>query len=260
MGNVLPDATPSYITVQINGLMYRYTMSKDPNEEVKVYVRNEDPINGGYVFEEVDDWSNVPGGNIQKYFRLPYTDSARWGDGEISIEGNGEVSDAIVTYNYKMDIDDMLMKCGTTPLADPECPGYADALANYLKNLETNPDIDDPFYNEWVQAQLDQEADIEEEEAEIEEEKEDEEDLEKEMGGENSIDTMVDAGKQADMLAALAQVPKIEAYYTVQIPGGEYSDTLVLQDAEISDNTRALRNLASDKKHRTMVRSQYDRE
>ena len=260
MENVIPDATPPYVTVQINGLTYRYTMTKDPNEDVKVYVRNEDPINGGYVFEEVDDWSQLPGGNIRKYFRFPYIDSTKWGDGSIDVEGNGTVSNAIVTYNFKMDVDDILIKCETTPLADPTCPGYANALADYLKNLKTEPDINDPFYNEWVQAQLNQEVTLEEEEPETEEESEEEEDLEKELGSKNSIDAMVDAKQQESLLAALASVATFESYYQAEIKGGEYIDTLVLKDAEISDNKRALRNLASDQKHKTMVRSQYDRE
>lgn len=259
MGNVIPDASQPWVTVRINGLTYRYTINKDPNADTKVYVRNEDPVNGGYVFEEVDDWSQLPGGNIQKFFRLPYIDSTRWGDGEIAVEGDGQIADAIVVYNYRMDVNDELMKCSLTPLADPACPGYENALTEYLKNLK-NPDINDPFYDEWVQAQLDQEVKLEEDESEAEEEKEEEESLEKDLGGENSIEGIADQGQQNAMLAALAQTPKIESYYVVQIPGGEYSDTLVLQDAEISDNRRALRNLSSDKNHRQMVRSQYDRQ
>lgn len=260
MGTVLPDSTPAYITVQINGLAYRYTMTKDPNSDALVHVRNEDAIDGGYVFENTDDWNQKHGGTIQKFFRFPYTDSTRWGKGEVVVDGDGTVSNVAVTYNYKMDVDDELMKCATTPLADPTCRGYAEALANYLKNLDTDPDIDDPFYDEWVQASLEQEVEIKEEEPEVEEEDEREEDLETQMGGENSIDAMVDAGQQDMILAELAKVPTIEPYYQVEIKGGEYRDTLVLQDAEINDNRRALRNLANDTNHRKMVRSQYDRE
>jgi len=260
MGTVLPDSTPAYITVQINGLAYRYTMEKDPNSDALVHVRNEDAIDGGYVFSNTDDWSGKNGATIQKYFRFPYTDSTRWGDGEVVVEGDGQVSNIAVTYNYKMDVDEDLMKCATTPLADPTCRGYADALAEYLRNLDTDPDIDDPFYDEWVQASLEQEVEIKEEEIEESEDEEKEEDLETQMGGENSIDAMVDAGQQDMILAELAKVPTIEPYYQLQIKGGEYVDTLVLQDAEINDNRRALRNLANDTNHRSMVRSQYDRE
>lgn len=260
MGTILPDSTPSYITLQIQGLSYKYNITKDPNADAKVHVRNEDAIDGGYVFSETDDWSGVPGGNIQKYYRFTYSDASRWGNGEIAVEGDGVVSDAVVTYNYKLDIDDNMMKCATTPLADPSCNGYAQALADYLKNLKTTPDINDPFYDEWVQANLENEVVIEEEEPEPEEDEEEEETLEKKLGNENSIDKIADAGKQAGMLAELAQVAKIDSYYSVEIQGGEYSETLVLQDAKISDNRRALRNFASDQRHKNMVRSQYDRD
>ncbi len=43
-----------------------------------------------------------------------------------------------------------------------------------------------------------------------------------------------------------------EAWVTVE-------GTIELKDTEIKDNTRALRNLAQDKLHRTIVRSQYDK-
>ena len=257
MGTVLPDASPPWVTVQINGLTYRYTMNKDPNADAQVHVRNEDPVNGGYVFEETDNWNQLPGTTIQKYFRLPYTDSSRWGTGEIVVEGEGQVTDPIVTYNYKMDIDDQLMKCAATPLADPSCPGFREALLAYLKSNEISPD--DPFYDEWVQAQLNQEVELEEEEVDQKEEQK-EENLEKRMGGRNSVEAMVDTKQQEAMLAELASVGTIQPYYSVQIQGGEYEETLKLEDKEIPDNRRALRSLASDANHQKMIRSQYDRE
>jgi hypothetical protein len=257
MGTALPDSSAPWVTVEINGLTYRYTITKDPETDGKVHVRNEDPVNGGYVFEETDDWSQTPGGTIQKYFRFPYTDSSRWGKGEIAVEGDGQITDPSVTYNYKVDVNDQLMKCSVTPLADPSCPGFREALLAYLKSNEILPD--DPFYDEWVQAQLDQEVDLEEEEVE-EKASEEEEDLGERLGRKNNIDSMVDAKQQEALLAELASVQIIQSYYSVQIQGGEYEEAVTLEDKEIPDNRRALRNLASDSKHRTMVRSQYDRE
>jgi hypothetical protein len=61
-------------------------------------------------------------------------------------------------------------------------------------------------------------------------------------------------------LAELTSVTNLLPYYQVNIDGKEYKDVLVLQDNVISDNRRALSNLASDANHRKMVRSQYDRE
>lgn len=254
MDGVLPDYSQPWVSLQVMGLAYRYTMVKDPDTGVTVWVRNEDAIDGGYVFEERDDW-NGSGGTIQKYFRFPYKDASRWGQGSIDIEGEGTIENPVVTYNYKMDVDDELMKCMVTPLADPACPGFAEALVDLLKSIDQMMP-GDPFYDEWVQAQLNQEVE-EQEETEVEEPEEVLANFEKQMGGENTIEQL--GGNQADLLAELAQVPKIEPYYMIQIDGGVYEETIQLQDATIIDNKGALRNLASDANHRKMVRSQYDR-
>ena len=69
-----------------------------------------------------------------------------------------------MVYNYRQVIDEELQKCYLTPLADPQCPGFDAALSNYLNNLQ-EPTVDDPFYDEWVQANLslDEEAETQEE-------------------------------------------------------------------------------------------------
>lgn len=256
MDTVLPDASAPWVTLQLNGLTYRYTMNKDAEDDAQVHVRNHDPINGGYVFSETDNWDQQPGATIQKYFSLPYTNSAQWGDGEIVVDGDGSITDPVVIYSYRMDVDDQLMKCATSPLADPSCPGFSDALAQHLKASQLT--ADDPFYDEWVQVQLNQETELEEEKQQ--EEKPQEEDLEVQMGGKNSISDLVDTKQQDEILAALASVPTIEPYYTVEIRGGEYQETLTLEDKDLPDNRRAMRSLSSDARHNTMVRSQYDRE
>lgn len=260
MGTIMPDGSLPYVKLEIHGLTYRYKMVKDPNTDSIVYIRNKDTLEQGYVFEEKDDWSKTPGGNIQKYFRFPYIDANRFGDGSITVEGDGSVEDAHVVYNYKMEVDEQLMLCGATPLADPSCPGFQQALLDYLNSLDSlNPD--DPFYDEWVQANLsvndetDEPEDVKE--AELPEEKLS--NFEKELGGENTIDDLVNK-TQERIFAALADIPKIESYYIIDIPGGEYKDTLTLKDTIIPDNPRAMRNLASDANHKKMVRSQYDRE
>lgn len=253
MDGVLPDASSPWVSLQIMGLAYRYRMVKDPETGVTVWVRNEDAIDGGYIFEEKDEWT-AEGGSIQKYFRFPYTDSIRWGKGSIDVEGDGTVEDAIVTYNYKMDIDEELMKCSTTPLSDPTCPGFTKALDDLLKSIdEMQPG--DPFYDEWVQAQLDQQAE-EQEETEINEPEEKIYNFEKDIG--NQGDIAILTGSQESIMVELSQTPKIEPYYSVQIDGGIYEETIQLQGGTIIDNKRALRNLASDANHKKMVRSQYE--
>ena len=73
------------------------------------------------------------------------------------------------------------------------------------------------------------------------------------------MEAMVDTSEQASILAELAQVPKLNQYYATSLPGGVYKETVKLPTTDYPDNRRALRNLASDANHRTMVRSQYER-
>lgn len=258
MGTVLPDTSLPGMSLEINGLTYSYTMNKNLEDDAKVHIRNENAIGSGYIFEETDDWSGKNGTNIQKYFRLPYINSSYWGKGEMALEGKGEITNPYVVYNYRLTVEESKFNCTTSPLLDPSCPGYQDALLKYLANLETEPDINDPFYDEWVQSQLDNKTEIEEAEENKPKEEKEEKDLEKDLGS-NTIDSIIDASQQEAVMAALSAIPKIESYYEVIILGGEYQETLKLEDKEIPDNRRALRNLASDSNHRTMVRSQYDR-
>ena len=58
----------------------------------------------------------------------------------------------------------------------------------------------------------------------------------------------------------LTRVQIIEPYYNYDIPGREYEDNEFYQTNEMADNRSALRSFATDKIHREMVRSQYDKE
>jgi len=256
--NILPDFSQPYMTVEINGLTYKYTMVKEKDADATVTLSHDDLANPGEkIFENTDDWSQLHGGAIRKFFRFGYSNANRWGEGSLDIDGEGSIEDPYVIYNYKMVIDETLEKCYLTPLADPICPGYDDALSDYISNLQA-PTVDDPFYDEWVQANLADEAEKpkEEEIEEIEEEKE-EESLEEQLGG-DSIEAMVDTSEQAGILAELAQTPKLDQYYATSLQGGVYEETLKLPSISYPDNRRALRNLASDANHKTMVRSQYE--
>lgn len=260
MPSVLPDATPSWIDLKVNGVAYRYVTIKEPSDDMVVYVRNEDPINGGYIFEEVDDWSGLEGGSIQKYFRFPQSDWTNWGDGSIDIEGTGQVVDAEVIYTYRMDVGDEI-NC-PTPLADPRCDGYAEALADYLASMD-EPTVDDPFYDEWVQRELEREAeqeDDDQEKNEVTEEEMADEDFESRFRRSNTVSELTDVSIQNQTLLQLANVAALNTYYVQTITGGVYEEAITLQDATLPDNGKAMRSLASDANHRSMVRSQYDRE
>ena len=255
--NVLPDFSSPNVSLQVNGVTYYYVMSKDPAADATVYVRNEDAINGGYVFEEVDDWSGLPGNSILKNFRFDGIPGEQWGNGSITVDGDGTVSDASVIYLYRMDVDETNIIC-TNPLADPNCPGFLDALYKYLEGLEY-VDPEDEFYEYWLEMQEGRQIENENEKVEIVEDEE--EDLEKSMQTDPDVGGFIDGFIQQGLLQQLANDPLIQPYYEVDYPEVlVYEDTLQLEDTSLPDNNRALRQLASDAKHYSMVRSQYDRE
>jgi len=255
--NVLPDFSSPNVSLQVNGVTYYYVMSKDPAADATVYVRNEDAINGGYVFEEVDDWSGLPGNSILKNFRFDGIPGEQWGDGSITVDGDGTVSDASVIYLYRMDIDETNIIC-TNPLADPNCPGFLDAVYKYVSTIEY-VDPEDEFYEYWLEMQEGRQIENENEKVEIVEDEE--EDLEKSMQTDPDVGGFIDGFIQQGLLQQLANDPLIQPYYEVDYPEVlVYEDTLQLEDTSLPDNNRALRQLASDAKHYSMVRSQYDRE
>ena len=255
--DVLPDFSSPNVSLQVNGVTYYYVMTKDPTTDATVYIRNEDAINGGYVFEEVDDWSGLPGNSILKNFRFSGIPAEQWGEGSITVDGDGMVSDASVIYLYRMDITEPDIIC-TNPIISPECPGFLDALYKYLEGLEY-VDPEDEFYEYWVEMQESREIENENKKVEITEENE--EDLEKSLKTDPDVGGFIDGFAQQGVLERLSNDPLIQPYYEVDYPEVlVYEDTLQLEDTVLPDNNRALRQLASDAKHYSMVRSQYDRE
>lgn len=248
------DVLPAPGGLMLNGMIYQYTIDKDPTDQTKVHVQNEDAINGGYIVKETDDWSNLPGSTINKLIRLPEIPMEYFGDGSIEVEGKGTISNPTVVYSYKLD------PC-FVPLTDPSCPGYIEALYAWMKEnglLPDDADIDDPFFSKYVQDVLNREAELEEdEETNTEEEKEEDEEIERLNAG-ASIEALGDPAAQIAMMEAMSTIPNFDQYYEVSIQGGFYEDTLVLEDKNIPDNAKAMRNLAQDTLHRSMVRSQYD--
>jgi hypothetical protein len=250
MLNILP--LPGGILV--NGVIYRYTVEKNPDSSFKVTIQNENADGSGYIFREIDDWSQLPGSTINKSLPLDNVPIEYFGMGSLSTEGKGEVKDPYVGYSYKSD------PC-FIPLVDPSCPGYLNALYDWLKENGLLPgDIDpnDPFYDELVQEILNRETKLEDEETKKKrDEEEQDEEIEKLNDG-ASIEGIIDPSVQESIMQSLATIPNFENYYDVKIQGGEYEETIVLQDTNLPDNARALSNLAQDSTHRSMVRSQYD--
>jgi hypothetical protein len=78
------------------------------------------------------------------------------------------------------------------------------------------------------------------------------------LNGNASIDKVADVVIQKQIMVELANGTLLDTYSGMDIAGGVYEETIVLQDSQIRDNRKALRNLAQQQTHRDMVRSQYE--
>lgn len=254
MSNVLPKQAG----LTVGGLTYKYSVTKEVQDDFKVHVENDDKIRGGVIFRETDDWSKLPGNTIFKAVPLDDVVIDRFGNGRIRPEGDSTVTDPTVRYFYRYD------EC-YDPLSSPECPGYAAAFRQFLLDSGLlNQEISDPLEDENVKNALDNETELKEEKKEEEEEKEEEEDdkkksLEKRLALKDEVNKIADSTAQNAMMQALAQVERIESYIAKEIKGGTYPETIKLQDKKINDNRSASLTLGlqSDKAHQQLVDLQY---
>ena len=251
---VMPSILPEQAGLRVSDVIYRYTTIKDRSDDMVVSVQNENAVAPGYVFRSVDDWSGLPGNKINKVVSVDLIPLELWGNGSIEIEGEGQVVDPFVIYNYRYD------PC-YDPQADPSCPGY---IPEYLPEPVNPLDlIDDPLEDELIQAEL-------EKETEKGDEEEDEEDsqrmqalllemekLENLLGGVNAKLENAQAALMYQKLTALSALP---AGYSRQLRGGTYNDVLQYNTDRIPSNLRARRvGLAQELLHQKMVSSQYER-
>jgi len=246
---------PAQNNLTVEGVFHKYTITKETSMDASVSITNKKVGGDGYIYEYVDNWNKLPSGTKIQYDPMASTLGTLFGDGEIKVTGNGSLSDVLILYQYKYDPCD-------TPLNDPTCPNYKDAVYQYLldNDLLGGANVDDPYYNEWVQIGLDEQAELEETETEeIEEEEENEEMSVKEiLSVVGAAEKIADPVEQSKMLQELAAVGKLELYYNRDINGGTYNDVLKINGGEFKDNVKAYRSLSQDSVHRKMVRSQYD--
>ena len=250
---------PPQAGLSINGLIYQYTITKDPTTDAWVTIRNENASGDGYVLSYTDDWSQLPGNTLSRFLSFGDIPSLSMGDGEIFVTGDGTLSDVDVGYSFKFDT------C-IVPLSDPSCPGFKDALYQWLLDnglLNNGVDINDPYYDQYVQELLNRKASNSEDEnldiAEPKEEREDKDSLEAKLSVNDNRMKVAEAAKQNAMLEILRATPTdFNAYLTASIQGGVYEDNVVLEDSTLPDNADVMRNLAQSTLHQTMVRSQYE--
>lgn len=248
---VMSQVLPNSAGLSVNGVVYQYTAVKETEDDMIVYVQNENAEGDGYIFREMDDWSGLPGETINKLVSINNVPISAWGDGSIEVEGKGSVEDPNVVYTYKID------PCYDSQ-ADPSCPGYIppvelpeieiidvyDALADQAvvkATEETDPELYDR--DKKRQPDIEESADNR---------------LEAALAAAENALTIAAGATQDAMLADIARVERLNRYYRASIPGGIYRESLTLPQIEMPDSKIGLRNgLAQQILHEQMVKSQY---
>jgi len=244
---VMQNILPQQAGLTVGTVVYRYETVKNTEDDMVVYVQNENAAGDGYIFRERDDWSGLPGNKIYKVIGVGDIPIEAWGDGSIQVEGFGTVLDPSVVYSYQYD------PC-FDPQADPSCPGYK---IPYDPSLIPTVEFNDPLQDELVLAELARqaEADKEEEYERKQRTKKVVVDLENLLGGLNMKAMSAQASLTEQALFAMNYLPRS---YDNSLKGGSYNDTLVLVDSNLPDNKKAKRvGLAQQLLHEKMVEAQY---
>jgi len=223
--------------LDISGVLYRYTAVKERADPFTVTVRNQNAIDGGYIFESTDDWSGRSGQTITKAVPVAYSPIKYWGDGEIATTGVGSVEDPQVVYTYRFIEPEVEVPVIELPPIDIYTALNDDAVRNATK--ETDRDLYDSESSEASNK-----------------DDEEKEDFEKALANSENALTLANDFSQAAMLQAMTPV-SLNAYYAVSIPGGVYRDVVQLKDATLPDNKRAFRSMANDRRHTEMVEEQW---
>lgn len=248
--------TPAYLGadgiggMDVSGVTYKYTPIKNKEDDYIVTLEN-DKVGGGYVFQDVQNWSQREGGiEVRRTIALPYTPLAVFGAGRLKEEGTGSIENADVRYIYRFD------PC-FDPQSDPNCPGYKKPKPPPLPEIPDYDALQDDSV-QLAQEETDKELlDKDEEAKDEDDEEEDNEQMESLLAASENALTIANEISQSVLLQAINQATNINSYYAVQIPGKIYRETVVLQDKDIVDNRRALRSLGQDKLMNQMVEEQY---
>lgn len=258
MQNTLPEDIPG---LDIQNVLYSYRIKKETGEWVTVYVQNEyaEGMGEGYVFRERDDWKagSLSGTEISKAVPVGNIPRILWGNGSIETVGNGEVEDASVVYTYRV------TPC-FDPQFDPNCPDYKIPVPDipeygldYVYNVFNDESVD-----------LDRNTTIDRDDENLEENENENEEAEEEMLRKYRLEKAMSISDTAALFAqnemikgmnAVSQAAVNDKYKSLDIPGGNYRDTIVLKNNDMSDNQKVLRNgLAQQLLHKQMVEMQYN--
>lgn len=261
MDNVFPSGIPG---LDVQNIIYNYTIRKQTQDSVDVTIQNENALGSGYVFQEKDRWlpGSLDGTQINKAVPvIPNIPRAAWGDGSIQVDGNGSVENPTVIYTYKVD------PC-FDPQFDPNCPGYkvpvpdiyeVDLTTIYDATKDENIDLNRTTDKDVYEEDKDKELTEEEKAAKEEQEKEDSKQrLEKALAAADNTALFAQAMAMNQMLSTMSLATNMNSYYSTSIPGGTYSEPVVLVDKQLPENKQGLRNgLAQQLLHEKMVEMQY---
>ena len=246
MTNVLPQ----YTGLAVNGVVYQYTAVKDPEDDMIVYVQNENADGDGYIFRNADNWSGLPGNTIKRVVPVGYIPLEYWGDGSIDIEGNGKVTDASVIYTYRYDDT-----CVVDPQSDPSCPDYRDIEITDPPEYQADDVIQDNIEREQVF------RDQEQERRDFERMKDKKKKKLRRTELEALLGTLIlnDLQGPSEILhGQLTSLNYLSPVYDSELPDPGYEDTVVLEDSELPDNKNGrIMNLANDIQHNKLVELQY---
>lgn len=253
---VMANVLPAYTGLAVNGVVYRYTTVKEPEDDMIVHVSNMNAQGDGYIFRETNDWSGVPQNTIRRAVPLPYIPIEYWGDGSIEIEGDGEVVDPFVIYTYRY--DDTCLDAQN----DPKCPGYVEPVI--IPEIEVATFVD-PLNEDYIQQEIDRKAVIDNEDQEdmdrkrvVKSKKREVVSLEKLLGSTNETEL---AGESQILHNQLVMLNYVPTTYYYSLPTTTYEETLVLPDSNLPDNRKARRNsFAQEALHNQLIELQYQGE
>jgi hypothetical protein len=241
------------VTVQdgldVSGVIYQYTTVKEVEDDFTVTVQNKD-VDGGYVWQDTEDWSGKHGIRIRKVIPLPYVPIGKFGKGEIATTGTGTVEDANVIYMYRYDA------C-FNPQNDPACAGYVQPMP-VIPDIEIYNALDDDAVKEATKETDKDLINKDEEERDEEEDEEDENRLEIALASSTNALTIANTFTQASVVRAMNIATNLNTYYVTKILGRVYKETTSLQGGNIVDNRAVFRNLTQDRLHNQMVQEQYE--
>lgn len=248
---VMTNILPKQAGLEVNGMFYRYTAVKNPDDDMIVHIQNLNALGTGYIFRNSDNWSKLPGNTIQRTVPIGNIPREFWGDGSIEVDGKGSVEDAFIVYTYQFD------PC-FDPQSSPTCPGYKIPVDYDVEVTE----IRDPLEDENIRREferrvsLDDEQEKENQRRRVAEQRQTAARLETALAATNAAMMTADAEAQAADFFAAAQIP---GSYETTIPGGEYKETIRLADSRLPDNAQGLRSTwAQQLLHEKMVDLQYE--